>query len=348
MKENELKEIPIVELEQFKLLPLTTQKLINSLSENLKSDSLMVFNPLVESMARIEAFRGVKYDVDDPECIKLFKTAKSTIRSFRAATSKAKKGLKAPYILIGKNIDAIEKAFKGSATDILEKLEVEFKPYLDEEEAKKQAREDKKNKEVLDKMDEMTEETVQQNIVIQRMNLKSSLDKKIFNITRELSDKIKHYSKDALELERMKLDNGVFEFTESDLAVLLPDQVQELKDNFAIAIDNSKQMIDMKIAEFDRPKADVVVDTIADEVPVNGLEEINIDDILGGKFTAPSLSEDDPEYFQTSINDIITEAIEKINGLKVVSDEEKNIQTKVTQSFSAIQDKINDFMSDEW
>ena len=137
-KNEEPTMITVINTDEFKKLPPSTQKLITKLTKDLKVSGLNLLNPLVESMVIIDGFKAIKYDAENAETIQQYKDAKATIRSFNASTRKAKKEIKAPLLATGKDLDRIEKTFLEEAKEIQEKyLDVEFKPYIDEEERKK-------------------------------------------------------------------------------------------------------------------------------------------------------------------------------------------------------------------
>lgn len=341
---NEDIMIPIVELEQYKLLPKPTQALIKDLSGDLKSSSLTVFNPLVEAMASIEAFKTIKYKEDDDDSIKAFKDAKSAIRSFRASTKEAKSTLKAPFLEIGKKLDTIEKTFIERATKILDELELEFKPYLDEEQRKKEELEARKNAEQTEKIEKLNEESSANAIIIKRMHIKSKYDSFIFGIGRDITSKLQTYSKEALKEELKLILIADLVIPQEEQEYLLREQIDELNQNFASAIHSATQLLEMKISAMENPTTYTPAPTpvyAPMDTPQESLLEV-IEDVES--IFTPPLSKDDPEWFKINILDIFTDTIESINNLETKTQKEDNVKSQTIASLLTLQGKIDAFL----
>jgi hypothetical protein len=254
METTETKIIPLVEMESYKLLPTTTQKLLTEIAEELKIDGLTTFNPIVEAMITIEGFKSLKFKEDDDESVKGFKEAKKTIRSFNASTKRAKKTLKAPFLETGKKLDKFEKVFLEKAKTILTSLEKEFQPYLDAEAQKKADREAKKNAKQTEQIEELTEADKANQLIIARMESEQAVNKRINAIMPAYMEKLENYSEKALQDELVYLESVQLLFDDKEKESLLDEQKFELKDLHDQAIGNVAKLVKMRLDDIERAK----------------------------------------------------------------------------------------------
>lgn len=348
-KELVVKEMVIIPEENMKHLSLPTQKLIGELSDELDIDKLTKFNPLVETMIEIESFKSIKYDADDDVSIASFKEAKSTIRSFRSLTKKTKSLLKKPILETGKKLDKIEKTFVERATNVLNELEKEFKPYLDEEEKKKEERLAKKNKATTDKIEALSDEAVQQKKIIERGKLHTKLQNEISTYVPDAMTKAKTFSKNALaeEIEALKeLKDTGYNLEEDEKAILLEEQQEEIATLFQNNIDAALHILQ---TEFDKPVVPVVpvIESGHNLGDTLTMGQISQPESSGMQMMAPSLTQANPDYFKTTVDTILSNSIVELNKLDPANDKEKSVKETLLKSFTSSKSKVIAYLDGE-
>jgi len=328
---SETETLLMLDKKDLKRLPLTTQKLINELTEDLNIKGLNIFNPIIKAMIDVESFKELKYIADDKDNAKQFTRNKVLIGKFNASVGRAKKKLKAPLLAQGKLIDSIEKVFKGRASDVKTHLLEEFSELIKIQEEAKKAKEEKKNKASIDKIAELSDESIQNKLIINRMKIKQKIDKEIQEITSNAIKQVNTFSKEALKKELNDLLNyNEFSLEEVEKATLLEEQKAEIEANFNTAIKGAIQMIELKINSFNTP--------LSVPVPLsnNSIEMV-----------APSLTQENPEYFKDAMCHIIDEAINNINNLNPAIEKETNVKVGTISSLEKTKLKIIGYLSNE-
>lgn len=306
---EDTQKIVVVQSEHFKALPEATQELITSLSTELNVQSLNTLNPLVEAMATLEGFTKLKYVEGDEASIQSYKDAKKATGSFNQSTKKAKAALKKPYLETGRKIDSIEKAFLKRSKEIAELLAEEFKSYLDEQARIKKEKEDKKNKDILDKVKDLNEQTVEQSLIIQRNKIYQRYVDANQTMLNTVMSQIDTYSQEALT----DLKSSFFEpleIAQEDQNILLEDQVVNLRASYKAMCESAVRMIEAKLQEFEKhalqPNPEPTQIEVVEEEEVQGLS------------------------FQNRFSFLMQELIEKIEKINTVSDiEEKAKQAAI-------------------
>lgn len=235
--------ITVVNVDDFKKLPVATQKIITDLTKDLKVTGLNVLNPLVENMAIIEGFKAIKYVEDSEECITQYKDAKAFIRSFRAETGRAKTALKKPFLETGKKLDLIEKTFVNGATAVHDMLDLEFKSYLEAELEKANEKLAKKNSESIAYVSGLEESNKKQQDIIVRINL---FNKAKSDIQKYLDDALANaetYSELALVMEIGKYMAIDVDYNSDEFEVLTEEQKTELKSLETKTVDAAKRIL---------------------------------------------------------------------------------------------------------
>ena len=344
----EVETIEVLNLEDLKGLPLTTQKVVNDLKDELNLKDLSVFNPIVKAMVEMEEIKKLKYIPDDKENAQAFTTNKVALGKFNASVGRAKTKLKAPYVSINKKIDLLTKTFKDRGVSVKEHLFKEFDELIKQQEADKAAKVAKKNKASIDKISDLSEEAVQQKLVITRMNLKSKLDKDLNGYVPDAVEKAKTFSKTALlkEIEELKeLKDAGFTLEESEKECLLPEQQEEIISSFKTNIDSA---IFILKTEYERPLE--TLPTPGEPVPVSYIENLDVVDETEvpnnpiGDMTAPSLTQSHPEYFKHAICNILTDAINSIWNLNPANEKEKNVLDGTVLGLQNTEKKIIDYL----
>ena len=324
MGENEIATadpIEVVNMDEFLKLDAELQKKIIKITEQLNLKSVSLFNPLVKRIIDIEAYRDLKYDADKPESIQAFKDAKKDVKNFRSSVKKTKGIIKKPLLVTGKDLDAIEKTFVVDATEVLEVIEKEFKPFLDAEEEKKIKAQAKRDKKKDDAIKDLSDESVENTLVIKRMNVFNKFTKDISELVAIATEQSATYSEASLGEEFAKLTNMKLEMSLSDEGILLEDQIVELQGHFSSSIKSAKTILKMKMDSFESAK-----------------------DI---KIVAPSLSDAHPNFIRDSIVQAISGAVIAIEKLQPALPKEKEIIENIINGLNNYNAKITDLFKRE-
>lgn len=339
-KNEETTTITVVNTDEFKKLPVATQKLITKLTKDLKVNGLNLLNPLVESMVIIDGFKSIKYDAENEDTIKQYKEAKSTIRSFNASTRKAKKLIKAPLLATGKDLDKIERTFLDEAKQIQEEyLDVEFKPYLDAEEQKKIEAEEKKNAQTKAQIAELTEASIEQQLAISRSKIFSDYNSKINLLLPDVMNKVESYSKEALEQELLNFESSEFIIAEEHINTLLDDQIENIKTSYSNTKATSVRLLKSRINEMiadEEKKANAI-----QQEAVKQVEKIEISKPM----IAPSV--DGHEDFATVFKEQMMATIDFIGDIYTKNDKEAVAQKSAVTGLNSYMIKILNYLDDE-
>lgn len=341
--------IEVVNLDEFQELDAGLQKQIITITEELNLKQIKAFNPLIVGMIEVEKLRELKFDAEDPEHGKKYEDAVRTVKSYRAKVSKTKSLIKKPLLETGRGLDKIEKAFKDKATDVYSYLDKVFKPYIDEKARKKAEREAKKMEAKNKEINELAAENQQNNLVIQRMNVSTSIRKDISKIIQYTNECIENFSVDKLieHLEDLQKSNqNQLQLTEEQKKVLLPEQIEELNSEFISTTDLAIQLVDNVIknkqVEFEK-QVQTEAEKISGEIkPVTPEEAFDPPANDSGAMVAPSLADKNPNYIRDSICTIIDEAIAKIQNLQPALDIEKNVIGRTIAGLTQYKGKISD------
>lgn len=232
-------EITVLTAEQIEFLGNDLKKDVVFLQENMHQKDLAVLNPLVSELIEMEETVNdlklvpAENNEYDKKNIQAFTDVKKTIRSYRAAVKKSAKELKTPYQDVVKSIISIEKTFINSATELFDKAETEFAPYVEFVEAEKQRKEDEKNKALLEAVKEqenkskeieqnMARQSAYNNIRYERINkYQNTIDEAITNGSISFLRSRMDYIKNATIIEQ------------SDYDVLSEDNIKEIQAVFA-------------------------------------------------------------------------------------------------------------------
>jgi hypothetical protein len=327
------KEVTVLNMEEFKKLPKETQKIITSLSEDFGVKQLNVFNPLVEAMVTMEGFSTIKYEPENKESISQYKEAKKYSGNFNATTRKTKKELKAPLLATGKKLDAIEKVFLERSKDIMEIVNSEFQSYLDEKEEKAKIASDKKNAAAINKINELSEETVAQNLVIARNKAFTSYQASNQEMLDSVIERVDNWSANALTVELDAIDVRELVILEADSNILLDDQIENLNVSFNKMKETCVRMIKMRLTEIENEKK-------ASE-PIKEEEAIAP---IPPTFNVPSI--EDPQSFGKSFTEIMNKAVADINLLPTITEKEAEAKKSVTAGLNGYTLKILNYIGD--
>lgn len=211
MAKETLQEIEIFSEEQLNILPKEAKESIISLNAGLNTKELLVLNPMVAELLKIKELIKIKFVPlpENPtkedkakfkENIAEFKSAKSSIVAFKKQSAEAKKAIKGPLDLLGKQVIVVEKSVNEIASEVADLLDKEFKPYLDEEQEKKDAAAEKKRLEEQKAINELSEQNKAQSDLIAKGQILTYLKYEMLEGTkRVVAGAIQHYTLDAAQ-----------------------------------------------------------------------------------------------------------------------------------------------------
>lgn len=289
-------EITVLTDEQINFLPEELKKDVVFLQENMHQKDLQVLNPLVSELISIEEIvKDLKLITNDDgsfdkKNIQEFTDAKKVIRAYRAAVKKSAKDLKAPYHDVVKSIISIEKTFVNNATELYDKAENEFKPYVDFLEEEKRRKEEEKNKELLEAVRQQEEKNKEIEANFRKHELYNRLRyERISTIQEDVNNAI---SNGSIQFLRSKLDylkHASLIKPNDETSLLSDDEFQELQSNFSEKKIQWLKIVGDRIqslqAEIDREIERRQIPT-----PVN-IKDINIDDTGVDVITANPVEE---------------------------------------------------------
>ena len=319
------KEVEIVNEDQFETLPEEAKDILVVLNEELRSTDIVKLNPIVNELIKINSFLEIKYDPEKPETIDQYKEAKKFIGHFNQKTKDTKKELKAPYLNVGRKLDAMEKFFLGAAKTAQTAIAKEFKPYLDEQARIKKEKEDKKNKELIDKANEADKFKDENTLLIARMNAEKKYRNFADEILIKTAEHCENYSELALEQEAETIKKMEFEIEEADREVLLPEQIDELCFHFNTVKKQSLYLITTRMKEINGESMKKVVEEDLD-------------------FVAPSISEENPEFFYHAVKNLFDDFVEEIKTLNPANEVEKKAKISMLRGIDAYKHKILNYL----
>lgn len=257
-KENEVFEIEILTQEQIDALELEISDDIVFLTDNMNSKKLAALNPVflelqklkerVFSLALIPADDKGKYEKSN---IQEYKDMKADTRSFNSKIKAVAKEMKDPLNKTKSHIINIEKEALKSAAEILEAIDLEFEPYVADEQRKaeiaKKKKDDALNAKVLEAEAE-TKKVLDQAKKVEVLNkVKYELiAEKITNATSNhiANSNLKNIEEHSTYVNTITFDKLV---AEQDVLLLDEDVLKELMTSFDVAIKNAKANIETRI-----------------------------------------------------------------------------------------------------
>ena len=221
----------------------------------VSSESEIVsFNPIMESLSKLQEFKELKYDKENKESVQQFKDAKKFIGSFNTSLTGAKKILKDPHIEYNRKVDAIYNFFKQESDNTKNALEVNFDEHLKEEQAKKDAAEAKKKAAELEQIAKLAQENKAQQEKManqQKQNRKLEIEAEINKITFEASTKSPNLNLDGLKNLKQELFKKTFEGLFKADDIFTDEEKENFEGLFGLAQSGAETMIDSFIKNFE-------------------------------------------------------------------------------------------------
>lgn len=212
------------------------------LQSTLTVKDMLVFQPIVEATNEVAEILDIKYDKNE-DSIQAYKDGKRTYGAFNTKLRDAKKELKEPFVETTKAIDAIFKKFGEVYNLAKSHLEVEFKPYTDEQQRLKEEKEKKKNaareKEMEDlkkqnesilenqKLNNIYHEIYYNGINTFKINAVSNLNSLNTDALQKAIDKTNN-----LDLKTLVYEEDLCKANPSDLDLLEKEKRDEIYDHF--------------------------------------------------------------------------------------------------------------------
>lgn len=258
MKENQ-KPVEILTEDMTDKLPKSVQQSVVFLSKEMRPKELVPFNPVVRELLEIKELASIKYNAEDEgESIQSFKDAKAKIRSFNSKVKDTKSTIKKPYDTIGKNIIVIEKGFLSEAKEVLEILEKEFKPFLDEQQRIKDEKEAKKEAARNKEINDLKAEKEQSDLLLKRQTayncakyqiiakMKSDTIAQLNSLSK---NSVKKVSEAWQTMEFSKVSNH--SLLEGGFTALSDEQQSEIKADFDAAKEEIIRVYNARFVELD-------------------------------------------------------------------------------------------------
>jgi hypothetical protein len=282
METKEIKEIEIFTMEQLEILPQEAKDSIINLGNNLPQKELLVLNPLVTELLKIKELEKLKYTplaedatkeqiAEHKANIEEFKAAKKCISALTSQNALAKKSIKGPLDLLGKQVLNIEKSVNTIAKEVLDAIELTFKDYIDAEKEKAAIALAKREAKATEAINKLTEQNTAQANIFKKSTLVTFLKYEMLGETKtEVNNAIENYALDNLFSVRDMLALKTWEhFTQGQELTLLEEQeLIDLKAFFEKEMTLFKSSINVKITalqlEKDNEKLITKIETIED------------------------------------------------------------------------------------
>lgn len=308
-----LKEIEIFTQEQLEVLPQEAKDSIINLEANLPQKELLVLNPLVSELLKIQELKKLKYVPlpEEPtkedlaahkENIEEFKAAKKSITALKSQNASAKTAIKKPLDLLGAQVLTIEKSVKAIAEEVLASIELTFKPYLDAEAEKARIAKEKKEAKELEAINKLTEENNAQASAFKKSSLITFLKYEMLEETKtETNNAIENYALDKLFKTRDLLAFKTFESLSAGkkLDLLDEEELATIKTTFSNEIELLKKNINTKITalqlEKDNEKLSDTVEQQAEQLtaplpptpPMAPISNMDVFDVMTNQPNVP-------------------------------------------------------------
>lgn len=235
-------------------LPENVKEEISQIIKSSKVDELVKFNPLLLSLVELQSFKDLKFDPEqknDRDYVDSNKKIGSFNTAIKSTTDLMKKDAN-EYV---KKVNAIRDFFLTEAKTTREILQLNFKPYLDEQERIKKEKEDKKNAKILEANEELIKKNQEQAEKLknqQKESKKLTIQGEIGKITFSATSGVSVLNLDGLEKLKKETENKAFKNLLSDAEKLeygfTEDEIFELENEFNNAISTSLKALGIAIS----------------------------------------------------------------------------------------------------
>jgi hypothetical protein len=241
------------------------------LTEKVNTTDLAKLNPVVTELIGIredgENLKFIPADKDgnfDKDNIQSFVDVKKRVRSFRARVKDVAKQMKEEPAKITKAIIAIEKTFIDEATVVYDNAEKEFDVYIKAEDEKAKAKQEAKNKALLDAVDEASKAKEEANLKLKVSEIYNKIKYDI--ITKSIVENVSEALLNANEARLKELNEEINKTSYSsivediDISILAQEVHAELQEFYLTARSRSIKLINEKLAAIAIEKKNVLLE----------------------------------------------------------------------------------------
>lgn len=250
---------------------------VKSMIENVKSNEVAVFNPLLFTLVQIHEFRDWKPEegATEKETEERFQEANKVVRSFNASLKKVKAEMKRPYIDVNKKIETVFKMLEEEVKITDASLSENFKEHLEAKEEKKRLAEEKKKAAELARIEELQS----QNDEILQKSKNQEIDNVYLQVLTEINSMV---ANDTSEI--MKANEESLEEMHKIISSRKFEGARTAIENFSILPDEKVHVLETKFNEQLKLSIKVINDRIEYyKVQKENLEKTNQQAILEAK-----------------------------------------------------------------
>ena len=195
-------------------IPETFSKELKSLVPEFNGKDIVVFNPLVEAVNKLQEIKTLVCNLEDMDASeRVYIDNNKLIGSFNTSLKEAKKTMKDPHISFNKKVDSIFSLFENESKNTRSALESNFKPLLDKREKEKQEKIDAQKEKELKAIAELSETNNDLNNKLNQQikdTASAEIRNAISSILSSAAIKIPTLNLEGLEVMKSNLENIKF------------------------------------------------------------------------------------------------------------------------------------------
>ena len=247
------------------------------------------------ALETLQGFKLLKYDAEaknSRDYIDSNKILGSTNTAIKAVTDLMKKDA-TDYI---KNVNEIKNFFLTEAQTTREILQENFKPYLDEQAAAKQAKEDKKNAEILEANKKLTQANEEQALKLKNQQKETAvltIDGEIGKIAFSATSGVSVLNLDGLERLKKETEGKSLETMISDKTLFTEEEIAAFQTKFDDTVTTSVKAIDVAISNIKATEENKTLQSTVDVMQAKQPEAILTEDNSNNGFVSPSSQDDE-------------------------------------------------------
>ena len=270
-------------------VPENVKQKITDIILTSKTEEIVQFNPLIMALETLQGFKLLKYDPEaknDRDYIDSNKIIGSTNTAIKSVTDLMKKDA-TDYI---KNVNEIKNFFLTEAQTTREILQENFKPYLDEQAAAKQAKEDKKNAEILEANKKLTQANEEQALKLKNQQKETAIltiDGEIGKIAFSATSGVSVLNLDGLERLKKETDGKSLDKIISDKTLFTEEEIAGFQTKFDDTVATSIKAIDVAISNINATEENKTLQSTVDVMQAKQPETILTEDNSNNGFVPP-------------------------------------------------------------
>lgn len=298
---------------------------VKSMIENVKSNEVAVFNPLLFTLVQIHEFRDWKPEegATEKETEERFQQANKVVRSFNSSLKKVKAEMKRPYIDVNKKIETVFKMLEEEVKITDSSLAENFKEHLAAKEEKKRLAEEKKKAAELARIQELQN----QNDEILQKSKNQEIDNLYLQVLTEINSMV---ANDTSEI--MKANEESLEDIHKIISSRKFENTKTTVPNFSILPDEKVHVLETKFNE----QLKLSIKVVNDRIEYYRLQKENLE-----KANQQAILEAKNEVLATQ-NESLKSASD---DLPFVVDDKKSDYTLITdlERIEIMSEKLNSF-----